>query len=1027
MTIWAIIGGGSVPSRIRIPVLMVLAVSVMLMLFQSTHDPGGGVHAQATSMQILVNDLRILKTFYEATDGDNWDDEATRTSWQGVRDLDLSTLPATGSFTISPAPSGITLSQSPAQGPQYSVVELVLRELGLTGSIPLELGSMTALNELNLSDNNLTGPIPPELGDLTTLLSLSLSDNNLTGSIPPELGDLAALRLTLDLSGNNLTGSIPPELGSLTAMTALDLAGNNLTGSIPPELGSLTALGALDLSGNNLTGSIPPGLSSLTALRFLDLSDNNLRGRIPDLSVLTGLVRVILSHNRLTGGIPPLAESENIEVLDLRHNQLTGEIPSDLLATSPGVGRFLYLQSNRLTGEIPSSLDNKGLNALYLHDNEFTGEVPDLNGNSALSEIGLGGNNLDLSWATFGSGGNLDLSANTILKSLYLHDSGLIGEIPAWIQNTKLEFLHLQGNELMGEIPDLSALGFTAESGDEVVVGLTELGLGDGLTGELPEWLNGDDIPVITRLYLHGNDLTGNWEFTDTMTMLEAISMSRGSVFSSGLHVWLGSSPAYLVLPPGSSPTGSDGIKSKVMWKRVSLDADDVHVRPHPRIARVTEVIEESVVDIALEHRDADGDPLSGQLSPPAVVCVPIPSSYSGSELRLLKQEDSGSAYRYLEPADPPSGYNPGDGNVALCGLTNSFSQFVAATVELATGGTGVIERISRISRISRIEPSVRSVTVSAGDVLRLNFDVYGRQNILDNDLAADYNFAWSDGNSGGEFRSAGQPNGIVYTVPTSPGKYEVTATSPVGACLSGDDPDDMAARCTAKFTINVRRPSATSQERPAPENPIGEIPAVLVDAEGRQHEVFTPEGGGSFDGGDVTISAEPGVVPNLEIVGVRADSAGSASNVGMTGQRYTLSGQWFEVSAVDADGAPLSSYTLNAPMNVCLPTPPELLTNISNLAMASVNADESLTLLSGSVRITTSGIRVCADLSTLPATVAVGRPGSPADLPTPTPELEPAEPDTGGSAPSAGLLVLLTLLGVSALAVPIAVRWRAG
>ena len=1024
MTIRAINGGGSVPSRIRIPVLMVLAVSVTLMLFQPTHD-AGRLHAQATSIQILVNDLRILKTFYEATDGDNWTNEDTRTSWQGVRDLDLSTLPATGSFTISPAPGGVTLSQSPSQGPQYSVVELVLHGLGLTGSIPPQLGSMTALNVLDLSDNNFTGSIPPELGDLTTLLSLKLQENNLTGSIPPELSSLTALRLTLDLSENNLTGSIPPELGDLTAMTGLVLSDNNLTGSIPPELGSLTAMTTLNLSGNNLTGSIPPELGSLTALQVLDLSGNNLTGRIPDLSGLTALIRLILAHNQLTGGIQPLATAGNLERLDLAHNQLTGEIPSDLLATTAGVPRFLYLQGNRLTGEIPASLDNKGLQTLYLHDNELRGELPNLNGNAAMNNIGLGGNNLDLSWATFGNGGNLDLSTKTAydaLDSLYLHDSGITGEIPAWLQNTKVEILHLQDNELMGEIPDFSDFGITSESGD-IRTGLTELGLGGGLTGELPEWLNGDDdgIPLIKRLYLHGNDLTGDWEFTETMTMLEAISMSRGSAFSSGLHVWLGSSPTYLVLPPGSSPTGSDGIKSKVMWKRVSLDADDVHVPPHPRIARVTEVIEESAVDIALEHRDADGDPLSGQMSPPAVVCVPIPSSYSGSELRLLKQEGSGSGYRYLEPADPPSGYNPGDGNIAMCGVTNSFSQFVAATVELATGGTGGIERISRI------EPSIGSVTVSAGDVLRLNFDVYGRQNILDNDLAADYNFAWSDGSSGGEFRSAGQPNAIVYTVPTAPGKYEVTATSPVGACLSGDDPDDMAARCTAKFTINVRRPSATSQERPAPENPIGEIPAVLVGAEGRQYEVFTPEGGGSFDGGDVTIAAEPGVVPNLEIVGVRADSAGSASNIGMTGQRYTLAGQWFEVSAVDAEGAPLSSYTLNAPMNVCLPTPPELLTNISNLAMASVNADESLTLLSGSVRITTSGIRVCADLSTLPATVAVGRPGSPADLPTPTPEMEPAEPDTGGSAPSAGLLVLLTLLGVSALAVPIAVRGRAG
>lgn len=42
----------------------------------------------------------------------------------------------------------------------------------ITGSIPPELGSMTALQELDLSTNYLTGTIPPQLGNLRNLQSL---------------------------------------------------------------------------------------------------------------------------------------------------------------------------------------------------------------------------------------------------------------------------------------------------------------------------------------------------------------------------------------------------------------------------------------------------------------------------------------------------------------------------------------------------------------------------------------------------------------------------------------------------------------------------------------------------------------------------------------------------------------------------------------------------------------------------------------------------------------------------------------
>ena len=162
----------------------------------------------------------------------------------------------------------------------------------------------------------------------------------------------------------------------------------------------------------------------------------------------------------------------------------------------------------------------------------------------------------------------------------------------------------------------------------------------------------------------------------------------------------------------------------------------------------------------------------------------------------------------------------------------------------------------------------------------------------------------------------------------------------------------------------------------------------MLVDAEGRQYEVLTPEEGGSFEGDDLTISAEPGVVPNLEIIGIRADVAGPASNLGMTQQRYTLVGDRYDVLAVDAAETAISSYVLNAPLEVCVPLPPAARHDISDVAIVADNADGTLTVLSASVRITGSsgGVNVCGNLGTLPATIAVGTAGSPEAIPTATP-----------------------------------------
>ena len=160
------------------------------------------------------------------------------------------------------------------------VVDLQLRDNGLTGEIPPELGGLEGLTRLSLGGNELTGEIPPELGGLTSLIWLYLDSNRLSGGIPAELGRMSSL-VWLHLHSNDLSGEIPPELGNLAELSYLKLQENDLNGRIPPQLGSLPYLETLMLGGNQLSGEIPPELGGLPKLTTLTLSGNQLSGCVP--------------------------------------------------------------------------------------------------------------------------------------------------------------------------------------------------------------------------------------------------------------------------------------------------------------------------------------------------------------------------------------------------------------------------------------------------------------------------------------------------------------------------------------------------------------------------------------------------------------------------------------------------------------------------------------------------------------------------------------------------------------------------
>ncbi len=325
--------------------------------------------------------------------------------------------------------------------------------------------------------------------------------------------------------------------------------------------------------------------------------------------------------------------------------------------------------------------------------------------------------------------------------------------------------------------------------------------------------------------------------------------------------------------------------------------------------------------------------------------------------------------------------------------------------------------------RISKLAPSATNLKLRPGDKVVLSVKVYGVQNVGDDSLGAGVLFDWSD-DAGQLAREEGLTT-YTYTAPGTPGSYTVTARV-AGTVNEGVEditdcaPSDPSVGCSAMFDIRVVRPFGIPSDDTPEVNPDGDIPEILTDAQGNQYEVFTPEEGGAFNGDGFTITAKRGDVPNGEIIGVRMEDSGAASNAGMIHQRYTLGGNAYEISLVDASGAAISDYELDSAAEVCLPLHASLRSSISNVAMVVLKSDGTLLITSGGVRLVGSDLSVCGHLSELPATVAIGSAGAPDPLPTatptPLPTATPVAPDTGGTAPSSNLALWILILGTSAV-----------
>ena len=444
-------------------ILMAPAVQAFPVAAQASFDC-------ADVTEISLVECQALVALYNSTGGPNWQSD--------------------GSWLASNTPG----SWSGVQVDSGHVYALYLESLGLSGSLPTEIGDFPSLVALFLKYNyELGGALPPELGNLTNLEFIALSGTKVSGSIPVELGNLSLLQ-TLDLRANQLTGSIPVELGNLSQLQTLDLSGNQLTGSIPVELGNLSQLQTLDLSGNQLTGSIRVELGNLSQLQTLRLDYNPLGGTIPTILGNLGSLRILgLSSAQLIGTIPSaLGNLHSLTWLDMGFNQLTGAIPPDLgnLANLT----YLCLWGNQFSGSIPSSLGNlANLRSLYISENQLSGPIPDSLGQlSSLENLWASSNQL---------GGSIPAILGNLqnLNSLLLGQNQLTGTIPPELGNlTRLESLSLATNHLEGSIP--------AELGNMRSLELINLWQ-NALSGPLPASLG--NLTSLRSLRLEENQLTG--------------------------------------------------------------------------------------------------------------------------------------------------------------------------------------------------------------------------------------------------------------------------------------------------------------------------------------------------------------------------------------------------------------------------------------------------------------------------------------------------------------------------------------
>ncbi|EYU43344.1 hypothetical protein MIMGU_mgv11b018117mg [Erythranthe guttata] len=463
----------------------------------------------------------------------NWTNSSSVCSWIGV----TCGLRHNRVTAVNISYMGLSGTIPPQLGNLSFLVSLDFKFNLLSGVLPQQLSFLHRLKFMSFRANTLSGEIPPWLGLLTKLEFLSLgnnsftgiylSENKLSGEIPSNLSKCLQLRV-VSLSYNSFSGQIPKEIGELKFLQILYLGGNSLNGVIPSEIGNLQNLAQLAIEQNQISGTVPISIFNISSLQVLALNDNQLSGNLPkDIGNLTKLKHLGFSQNNLTGGIPreigniyqldtlkldvnsftgfiplELFNMSNIRILDLLANSLSGSLPTNLDHGLPALEE-LYLAKNELSGSIPDSITNcSKLRILELGDNNFTGFVPHFFGNLRMLEyLSIYNNNLRIGSTSSELSFITSLSNCRSLIRLTIANNPLDGIIPASIGNLSISLQELMAFncQIKGIIPP--------EIGN--LSNLVKFSFNENeLFGNIPSTVN--HLHKLQGLYLSNNSMRGS-------------------------------------------------------------------------------------------------------------------------------------------------------------------------------------------------------------------------------------------------------------------------------------------------------------------------------------------------------------------------------------------------------------------------------------------------------------------------------------------------------------------------------------
>eukprot|EP00549_Striatella_unipunctata_P025996 CAMPEP_0118686634 /NCGR_PEP_ID=MMETSP0800-20121206/7925_1 /TAXON_ID=210618 ORGANISM="Striatella unipunctata, Strain CCMP2910" /NCGR_SAMPLE_ID=MMETSP0800 /ASSEMBLY_ACC=CAM_ASM_000638 /LENGTH=361 /DNA_ID=CAMNT_0006583707 /DNA_START=203 /DNA_END=1284 /DNA_ORIENTATION=- len=126
-----------------------------------------------------IENSKVLLALYNATNGPSWTDDPEKT-WSNSK--------------VPPCQKkGVTCNSN------NEIISLELKDMGLEGSLPEDLGFLRFMEILDVSQNKLTGRVPSELR-WAPLIKLDLADNRMTGLVP------LSLCQKLGINGNGIGG-----------------------------------------------------------------------------------------------------------------------------------------------------------------------------------------------------------------------------------------------------------------------------------------------------------------------------------------------------------------------------------------------------------------------------------------------------------------------------------------------------------------------------------------------------------------------------------------------------------------------------------------------------------------------------------------------------------------------------------------------------------------------------------------------------------------------------------------------------